>query len=47
MASLGPDHDPTGPRLELVHPERGLGYWPAPPEPWETLAPERLERTTG
>jgi RNA polymerase sigma-70 factor (ECF subfamily) len=44
VASLGPDHDPAGPRLELVHDELGLGYWPAPPEPWETLAPERLER---
>ena len=44
VASLGPDHDPAGPRLELVHEELGPGYWPAPPEPWETLAPERLER---
>ena len=44
VASLGPDHDPAGPRLELVHDELGPGYWPAPPEPWETLAPERLER---
>ena len=44
VASLGPDHDPAGPHLELVHEELGPGYWPAPPEPWETLAPERLER---
>ena len=44
VASLGPDLDPGGPRLELVHDELGPGYWPAPPEPWETLAPERLER---
>jgi RNA polymerase sigma-70 factor, ECF subfamily len=44
VASLGPDHDPAGPRLELVHDDLGPGYWPAPPEPWETLAPERLER---
>jgi RNA polymerase sigma-70 factor (ECF subfamily) len=44
VASLGPDYDPAGPRLELVHDELGSGYWPAPPEPWETLGPERLER---
>jgi RNA polymerase sigma-70 factor (ECF subfamily) len=44
VASLGPDQDPAGPRLELVHDELGPGYWPTPPEPWETLAPERLER---
>ncbi len=43
-ASLGPDHDPGGPRLELVHDELGPGYWPAPPEAWETHGPERLER---
>jgi RNA polymerase sigma-70 factor (ECF subfamily) len=44
VASLGADRDPAGPRLELVHEELGPGYWPAPPEPWETLGPERLER---
>jgi RNA polymerase sigma-70 factor (ECF subfamily) len=43
-ASLGPEQIPAGPRLELVNDELGPGYWPAPPEPWETLAPERLER---
>ena len=43
--SLGPDHDPAGPRLELVHDELGPGYWPAPPEAWETQGPERLDRT--
>jgi RNA polymerase sigma-70 factor (ECF subfamily) len=44
VSSLGADHDPAGPRLELVHEKLGPGYWPAPPEPWETLGPERLER---